>query len=474
MNFASLEFAAFFALVFVIYWFVTQKNLRLQNLLVLVSSYVFYGWWDERFLILIIVSTLSDYLIGLKIGETNKDKVRLRLLWLSIAVNLGILGFFKYYNFFLDNLTVTSSLFGMKLDWPTLNIILPVGISFYTLQTLSYTFDVYLRKIEPTKNLVAFSAYVSFFPQLVAGPIERATQLLPQFYKPRVFTYERAADGARQVVWGLFMKLVIADNLGPFINELYTQPETLNSTTTWLIAYLGIIQVYGDFAGYSNIAIGTARILGFDLMKNFDYPFFARNISEFWQKWHISLITWFRDYVIVWLKGRTKLKLFRNIIVIFLITGIWHGAEWRFVIWGLGNALLFAPLVFIKRRKYRKPIAYGRILPTWTESFLITWTTLQFAIIGVFFRSPSIAEAVAVYQKMVNIFDFGLFQVTDFKIGFVVVLLGVEWWQREQDHGLDFSRRMLPGYLRWSIYLSVILLILLYGGQANDFIYFQF
>jgi len=474
LSFTSLEFAAFFALVFALYWFVTQRNLRLQNLLILVGSYVFYGWWDERFLILIAISSIADYLIGLRIGKAEDDKVRLRWLWLSLAINLGMLGFFKYFNFFLDNLNGVSSVLGMGLDWPTLNIILPVGISFYTLQTLSYTFDVYKRKIEPTTNYIAFFAYVSFFPQLVAGPIERATNLLPQFYRPRVFSYEGAADGVRQITWGLFMKMVVADNLGPHIDELFVNPDAFNTSTTWLLVYMMAVQIYCDFAGYSNIAIGTARILGFDLMKNFDYPFFSRNISEMWQKWHISLITWFNDYVIVWLKGRTKLKVMRNIVVIFLITGIWHGANWTYISWGLANALLFVPLIYVKRRKHRKPVAHGRIFPSWSEAFFMLWTIIQCTLIFILFRSPTLTHAAHIYGELLDFGDIGMVRIPDFRFAFVALLFVVEWFQREQDHGLDFTRRKPATWLRWVIYISVVYLTLLYGGQASDFVYFQF
>ncbi|OAV44837.1 MBOAT family protein [Lewinella sp. 4G2] len=474
MSFNTLEFAVFFAVFFVLYWFVTNKHLRVQNALIVVASYIFYGWWDERFLALIAISSAADYAIGLQMGKSENDQVRLRYLWLSLAINLGILGFFKYFNFFLDNLNGVSSLLGMRLDWPMLNIILPVGISFYTLQTLSYTFDVYKRKIEPTRDAIAFFAYVSFFPQLVAGPIERATQLLPQFHRTRKFDYAGAADGARQVVWGLFMKMVIADNIGPYVDANYFNPTDFNQQTIWIMAYLGVVQMYCDFAGYSNIAIGLARILGFDLMKNFDYPLFARNISEFWQKWHISLITWLRDYVIVWLKGMSKWKVARNIFVIFFVAGLWHGADWRYIIWGVGNALWFIPLLIGKRKKYRKPVAHGRILPTFSELLAMFWVVTQFTLVGMMFRGFSLSSSMGVYKQAVNFSAMGVPVIPDWRFVFVIVLFGVEWWQREQDHGMDFTKRNLPGWARWAFYFVVIFLTLFYGGQANDFIYFQF
>ncbi|MEM6396017.1 MAG: MBOAT family O-acyltransferase [Bacteroidota bacterium] len=474
MIFTSLDFAVFLAVVFVLYWFVTQDNLRLQNLLIVVASYVFYGWWDERFLVLIAVSSFVDYGVGIQLGRTENERKRKLLLWLSLAVNLGILGFFKYYNFFLDNLQGVGSVLGMRLDWPTLNIILPVGISFYTLQTLSYTFDVYLRKLEPTRDIIAFFAYVSFFPQLVAGPIERATHLLPQFFRRRTFDYDLAADGARQIVWGLFMKIVVADNIGPYIDHSYLHPEKYNSPTLLFYSYVGVVQMYCDFAGYSNIAIGLARIFGFDLMKNFDYPLFARNIGEFWQKWHISLITWIRDYLVTWLGGRSMWKKARNVFLVFLLVGFWHGADWRYVIWGIVNAALFIPLLIGPRRRYDKVIAHGRVLPSWREALAVFWTVTQFTVAGVLFRGFSLSNSLNGYTHIFDITALGWPVVPDWRYVFILVLFGVEWWQRTEDHGLDFTRRRPRTWIRWAIYVGLVFIILAYGGQPNDFIYFQF
>ena len=295
MLFNSIDFAIFLPIVFIVYWFVTNKNLKLQNLLIVVASYVFYGWWDWRFLSLILFSTIVDYTIGRQLKNKENQLKRRVLLWSSILVNLGLLGFFKYYNFFLDNFITVFSFFGQEIQANSLNIILPVGISFYTFQTLSYTIDVYKRKLEPTNDFIAFSAFVSFFPQLVAGPIERATHLLPQFYKKRTFDYSKAVDGMRQILWGLFKKIVIADNCAEYANLIFNNSADYSGSTLVLGALFFTFQIYGDFSGYSDIAIGTSRLFGFDLMQNFNFPYFSRDIAEFWRRWHISLSTWFRD-----------------------------------------------------------------------------------------------------------------------------------------------------------------------------------
>jgi D-alanyl-lipoteichoic acid acyltransferase DltB (MBOAT superfamily) len=303
MLFNSIDFAIFLPLVFILYWFATNKSLKLQNFLLVAASYLFYGWWDWRFLSLILFSTLVDYLVGIGLSKQENQHKRKVLLWTSILVNLGFLGFFKYYNFFLDNFITAFTFFGTEIKSNSLNIILPVGISFYTFQTLSYSIDVYKRKLEPTKDFVAFSAFVSFFPQLVAGPIERATHLLPQFYKKRTFDYSKAVDGMRQILWGLFKKIVIADNCAEYANLIFNNSADYSGSTLVLGALFFTFQIYGDFSGYSDIAIGTSRLFGFDLMRNFNFPYFSRDIAEFWRRWHISLSTWFRDYLYIPLGG---------------------------------------------------------------------------------------------------------------------------------------------------------------------------
>ncbi len=475
MTFTTLEFAVFFAIFFVLYWFVLNRTVRIQNVLILVASYIFYGWWDWRFLLLIFVSSAVDFGVGIALERTTAKPYRRLLLYLSLATNLGILGFFKYFNFFLDSLRSALNIVGTDLGYTSLNIILPVGISFYTLQTLSYTIDVYREKIKPTRDPLVFFAYVSFFPQLVAGPIERAGSLIPQFKRKREFTYERAADGCRQVLWGLFKKMVIADNLALYVYGNSADVSAQNGATLFLVAVLGVIHFYCDFAGYSDIAIGTARILGFDLMKNFDYPLFARSIAEFWQKWHISLITWFRDYLVSWLKGFTKPKLFRNILIVFFVTGLWHGASLTYIIWGLLNALLFVPTIFSKRRrKFRGPVAAGRVLPTIRETYQMATTYVSFMLVGVFFIHRNLGDAVLMLRKMFSTSLFSIPKVPIIETAFVFIFFAVEWHQRNKNHGLE----LLPGeavpVVRWGAYLLLIFSILIWGGESTEFVYFQF
>ena len=475
MNFTSLEFSIFFAVFFVIYWFVLNNNLKSQNILILVASYIFYGWWDWRFLSLIFISSLVDFFIGKFLMLTDDAVKRKRLLYISLGVNLGLLGFFKYFNFFIDTFKTALHIVHIPAHFSTLDIILPIGISFYTLQTLSYTFDVYDRKMKATDDFISFFAYVSFFPQLVAGPIERAGQLLPQFFKKRTFSYDKAADGLRQVAWGLFKKMVIADNCGPYAAKMIAHSVDYSASSLVLAIAMGTFQLYCDFSGYSDIAIGTARILGFDLMKNFDFPFFARNMAEFWQKWHISLITWFRDYVIKRLKGFSKYKLARNIFIIFLITGFWHGANWTFIFWGLLHALLFLPLIFIKRKKYRGVVAKGKLFPSFKELLLMIRTFYLFGIIGIFFRSVSIHQGFRVIKNMfsTSIFEFPLLPPPEAYLA-VILLLVVEWLQREKEHGLELKGLKIPSIIRWTFYVSLIFIILTFSGRESDFIYFQF
>jgi D-alanyl-lipoteichoic acid acyltransferase DltB (MBOAT superfamily) len=347
MLFNSIDFAIFLPIVFFLYWFVTAKHLKTQNILIVLSSYVFYGWWDVRFLSLIVISTFIDFCVGIKLGKEENSKKRKQLLLLSVFVNLGFLGFFKYYNFFVENFVEAFSFLGYTFNVKTINIVLPVGISFYTFQTMSYSIDVYRGKLQPTKDFIAFAAYVSFFPQLVAGPIERATNLLPQFYYKRFFSYDKAIDGMRQILWGFFKKLVIADNCAEFVNYIFGNSDNMPGSALALGTIFFAFQIYGDFSGYSDIAIGLAKLFGFSLMQNFAFPYFSRDIAEFWRRWHISLSTWFRDYVYIPLGGSKNgtAKSIRNTLIIFLVSGFWHGANWTFLVWGFINALLFIPYI---------------------------------------------------------------------------------------------------------------------------------
>ena len=450
MFFNSLDFAVFLPIVFILYWFVAQKNLKLQNALIVVASYVFYGWWDWRFLSLIIFSTVVDYLVGQKLRTEEKQSKRKVLLWTSIIVNLGFLGFFKYYNFFLENFVDAFSLFGMQINANSLNIILPVGISFYTFQTLSYTIDVYRKKLEPTKDFIAFSAFVCFFPQLVAGPIERATNLLPQFYKKRTFEYNKAVDGMRQILWGLFKKVVIADNCAEFANQIFNNSADMNGSTLVLGAIFFTFQIYGDFSGYSDIAIGTSRLFGFDLKQNFATPYFSRDIAEFWRRWHISLSTWFRDYLYIPLggsRGGTWMKV-RNTFAIFLVSGFWHGANWTFIIWGALNAIYFLPLLLTNNnRKNLGVVAEGKLLPSFRELFAMLTTFILTVFAWIFFRAENISHA---FNYISEIFSISLFNspmkdlwrvntgslIINLVVCLVVFIL-VEWFNKKSNHSLN-------------------------------------
>ncbi|GAB2618021.1 MBOAT family O-acyltransferase [Belliella aquatica] len=482
MLFNSIDFVIFLPIVFALYWFVINKNLKLQNLLIVIASLVFYGWWDWRFLFLIIFSTIVDYTIGrLLFIEKNQIK-RKTLLWTSILVNIGFLGFFKYHNFFIDNFVTAFTFFGSEIKASSLNIILPVGISFYTFQTLSYTIDVYKRNLEPTKDLIAFSAFVSFFPQLVAGPIERATNLLPQFYKKREFDYSKAVDGMRQILWGLFKKIVIADNCAEFANLIFNNSSDFSGSTLVVGAIFFTFQIYGDFSGYSDIAIGTSRLFGFNLKQNFAFPYFSRDIAEFWRRWHISLSTWFKDYLYIPLGGSlggTWLKV-RNTFIIFIVSGFWHGANWTFVVWGALNALYFLPLLLTKNnRNNLDVVAKGKFFPSLKESALMSLTFGLTVLSWIFFRANSIDHA---FSYIGSIFSSSLFTLPEFSgVGrafrlFIVILIFmlIEWGGREnqfaiQQLGLKWSRP-----LRRGMYFIFIILIFWFGQNEQQFIYFQF
>ena len=467
MLFNSLDFAVFLPIVFVLYWFVTNHNLKLQNALIVAASYVFYGWWDWRFLSLIIFSTFLDYSIGRKLKYEENQKTRKVLLWASIIVNLGFLGFFKYYNFFLDNFIAAFSFFGQEIQANSLNIILPVGISFYTFQTLSYTIDVYKKKLEPTEDFIAFSAFVCFFPQLVAGPIERATNLLPQFYKKRTFEYDKAVDGMRQILWGLFKKVVIADNCAEYANLIFNNYQDYNGSTLLLGAIFFTFQIYGDFSGYSDIAIGTSRLFGFNLMQNFATPYFSRDIAEFWRRWHISLSTWFRDYLYIPLggsRGGTLMKV-RNTFIIFLVSGFWHGANWTFIVWGGLNALYFLPLLLLKRNRTNLGVvAEGRMLPTLREVFQMGTTFLLTVLAWVFFRAESVNKATE-FVKIIfsKRFEDGYTSPYGLVI-LILVLLWIDWLQRS---GKTFNNSYVTIFILVSLALFV-------NKTPAEFIYFDF
>ncbi|MBS2212131.1 MBOAT family protein [Carboxylicivirga mesophila] len=486
MLFNSIDFVVFLPIVFFFYWLLREK-LKLQNILIVIASYLFYGWWDWRFLTLIAFSTALDYRIGLQLSKTDNPRNRKLLLWCSIVINLGFLGFFKYYNFFLDNFVTAFSFLGNPINGQSLNIILPVGISFYTFQTLSYTIDVYKRKLTPTNDFVAFAAFVSFFPQLVAGPIERATHLLPQFYSQRQLEYRQAVNGLRQILWGFFKKLVIADNCAKYANEIFDMSNQYGGTTLLLGAIFFAFQIYGDFSGYSDIAIGTARLFGFKLMQNFAFPYFSRDMAEFWRRWHISLSTWFRDYVYIPLGGSRVNKRFaiRNTFIIFIVSGFWHGANWTFIAWGLLNALYFLPLLLSgNNRKNLNPVADKRILPSVKELFQIILTFALTSLAWVFFRAENIQHASdylthlfgGLYLKQ-NLVD--TYVLIFYKAGYLIVLLMVfiilEWLGRNSKFAIEHLLIRQNRFVRWTFYYCIIIVIAFYMPTTESpFIYFQF
>ena len=475
MLFNSLEFLIYLPIVFLLYWFVF-KPLKWQNLFIVVASYIFYGWWDWHFLVLIAFTTFCSFLSGLLIEKFNAW--RKIISGINISINLFILGIYKYYDFFVESFCEAFQSIGITLHISSLNLILPVGISFYTFQALSYTIDVYRKKIPATKDVIAFFAFISFFPQLVAGPIERATNLLPQFEKVRQFDYAKAVDCMRQILWGLFKKMVVADNCAVAVNEIFVDYSTLSGPHLWVGALFFTFQIYGDFSGYSDIAIGTAKLFGIHLMRNFNVPYFSRNIAEFWKRWHISLNTWFVDDIYIPLGGSRegKWKAVRNTLVIFLVSGLWHGANWTFIVWGCYHALLFLPLLLVgNSRKYKDTVAMGRLLPSYKECLQMLLTFFWVVIGWVIFRAESISEACAYLVRMFTVSGALPTHGNDPFI-YIAILCLVEWFQRNKEHGLQFSSVGLLKYtlVRWSMYLIVFVSTFLLAGQQEEFIYFQF
>lgn len=478
MLFNSLDFAIFLPIVFALYWFVFKKHLGSQNVLLLLASYVFYGWWDYRFLTLIAFSTLVDFTVGTYLAKTTQRLHRKLLLWVSIVVNLGLLGFFKYSNFFIESFVDAFTLFGYPLQGYALQIILPVGISFYTFQTLSYTIDVYRNKIKATSNFIAFATFVSFFPQLVAGPIERASNLLPQFSRQRTFTYARAVDGLRQILWGLFKKVVIADNCATFVTTIFDNYEDYSGSTLLLGAVFFAFQIYGDFSGYSDIAIGTSRLFGFNLKQNFAYPYFSRDIAEFWRRWHISLSTWFRDYLYIPLGGSrgSKYNQIRNVFVIFIVSGFWHGANWTFIVWGALNAIYFLPLLLLKRnRVHTQIVAQDKIVPNFRELGSMVLTFLMVVVSWIFFRADNMSVALSYIGRLGNI---DLFSIPVIRPTYLFVLvvgfLVIEWVGRRNKYAIEKLWLSYPSPIRWAMYYTIAMVIFLYGNKGETFIYFQF
>ncbi|MFY7666037.1 MBOAT family O-acyltransferase [Flavobacterium sp.] len=478
MLFNSLSYALFLPIVFWLYWFVTNKSLKWQNIMLLTASYFFYGCWDWRFVFLLAFSTLLDYYSGLVIGNATSQTKKKFWLILSVGINLGFLAVFKYYNFFISSFAELLGTFGFKAHFATLQVILPVGISFYTFHGLSYVFDIYNNRIKPTTNLVNYTLFVSFFPLLVAGPIERATHLLPQIEKTRAFNRTKAVDGLRQILWGLFKKIVIADNCATYANMIFNNSEDYSGGGLFLGALFFTFQIYGDFSGYSDIALGSARLMGFELLKNFNYPYFSRDMAEFWRRWHISLSSWFKDYVYIPLGGSAggNWMRCRNTFIIFLVSGFWHGANWTFIIWGLLNALFIMPSILLRsNRSNMDIIAKGRIFPDPIDfaKMLLTFVLAVFA--WIFFRAASVTEAV---DFTMRIFDFGAAsKAVDAPIYLYLLIsffMIIEWIGRENDFAIQKLGLKWTAAPRWLFYYSLLFLIYLFFGKDEQFIYFQF
>lgn len=473
MLFNSFAFLVFLPAVYIAYWWVFRRNVRVQNLFVLASSWFFYGWWDVRFLGLLVASSLCDHLLGLAV-ERSKGTVTGRIwVGVSIAVNLGLLGFFKYFNFFAEGLSDLLSALGFQAHMPTLRVLLPVGISFYTFQSLGYIIDVYRGQVKAQRDPIVLLAFISFFPQLVAGPIERARQMLPQFERPRRFTMDSARDGLRQMLWGFFKKIAIADTCAPLANAIFdADPATTGGITLFFGAFFFAFQIYGDFSGYSDIAIGSARLFGFELGRNFAFPYFSRSIPEFWHRWHISLSTWFRDYVYLPLGGwRTKAGRMRNIMITFLVSGLWHGANWTFVAWGALNGAYYAPQV-IGGTKARRDDPVLRDLPRILLTFLLVVVT------WIFFRAADLGAAVDHVRYMCTNATWypGALLLWTFRpeSALILILVLAEWRARRDQHAMQ--RLPARSWLRWALYLAIIVTILLNLDlrTAHAFIYFQF
>lgn len=478
MLFNSVDFLIFLPIVFALYWF-AKGNLKFQNILLLVSSYFFYGCWDWRFLFLLMFSTVLDYYTGLQMYDAKTQRMKRFWFWLSVGINLGFLGVFKYYNFFAESAADMLSGFGFEAHFWTLQVILPVGISFYTFHGLSYVIDIYKDRIKPERNFVDYSVFVSFFPLLVAGPIERATHLLPQIQTKRQFNYHQAVDGLRQILWGLFKKMVIADNCAEYANMVFANSADHSGSTHIMGVIFFTFQIYGDFSGYSDIALGTARLFGIELLRNFAYPFFSRDTAEYWRRWHISLSSWFRDYLYIPLggsKGGTWMKV-RNTFIIFIVSGFWHGAAWTYVFWGFLNALYIMPsIIFNTNRHNLEIVAKGRTFPTLNELFHIITTFSLTVFAFIFFRAIDMAHA---WQFLSEIFSMSTFSapkgIRNELVWLVVIMLLIEWAGREHKYALEKLGLQWPRWVRWSFYALIVLVIFWFKTMNEvQFIYFQF
>ncbi len=481
MLFNSFEFLVFLPIVFILYWFVFNKKLSWQNGLVLVASYFFYGWWSWKFMGLLMLSTLLDYLYGFWVASPNRKKAKL-FLWLSIINNLGILGIFKYYNFFVVQFQKGFELLGLHTHPVLLNVALPIGISFYTFHGMSYVFDIYRGNQKPVKSFVDYAVFVSFFPLLVAGPIERASHLLPQVQKRRDFNYTQAVEGCRLILWGMFKKVVIADSLAVTVDDIFNNYQNENGVTLIIGAIAFSFQIYGDFSGYSDIALGTAKLFGFELLSNFKFPYFSRDVAEFWRRWHISLSSWFRDYLYIPLGGSKngKYKAIRNTFIIFLVSGFWHGASWNFIAWGFIHACGFLPLLLLNRNRKHVTdvVAQDRKLPNLKELWQVTTTFAFVTFAWVFFRAEDMGEAMSIFERVCSSIISNpkqFISLPGVKIAFIYIvpLIMGDWWLRRNERSLNLSKNK---FIREFLYALLIILVFnqIMYQKTTQFVYFEF
>lgn len=478
MVFNSISFAIFLPIVFLLYWFVSNKNRKIQNLLLLTSSYFFYACWDWRFLFLLIFSTALDFFTGSKMETAKTVASKKFWFWLSISINISFLGVFKYYNFFAESFADIMGNFGLQVNPFTLKVILPVGISFYTFHGLSYVIDIFKNRIKAEHDFIDYAVFVSFFPLLVAGPIERATHLLPQIKKERNFDYQKAVNGLKQILWGLFKKIVIADQCAQYTNTIFDDYSNHSGSTLLLGAIFFSFQIYGDFSGYSDIALGTARLFGIELLRNFAFPYFSRDIAEFWRRWHISLSSWFRDYLYFPLggsRGGTWMKI-RNTFLIFLVSGFWHGANWTFIVWGLLNAIYIMPsIIFNTNRNHIDIVAKGNYLPSIREFFMMLSTFFLTVFAWIFFRSASLSDA---FSFIKGIFSSSLFSIPSIHpldlFILLLIFLTIEWLGRASQFAIENTFEKSSNFLKYGLYYLLLVAIFFYNSAGQQFIYFQF
>jgi len=476
MSVNSFAFLLFFVVVFFIYFFPLREKSKAQNVLLLLASYFFYGYADWKMLPLLVAVTLAFYGLGIGIAyyrSMGDEKKGAALSATGIVLGAGLLLYFKYLNFFITSFTGMFESFGFQTNVSTFNILLPLGISFFTFRLISYAIEVNRGNIAPVRNIVTFGTYVAFFPCLLSGPIDRPQKFIPQLEKKRPFSYDMAVDGLRQILWGMFKKMVIADNLATIIHGIWSGYATESGSTLLLGAIFYSFQIYADFSGYSDMAIGVAKVLGFEVARNFNYPYFARNVSEFWRKWHMSLTSWFTDYIYIPLGGNrcSKGRQFFNTMVVFTICGFWHGANWTFVLWGAYNGLLFLPLILRKKKKLSKVVAEGKWLPNLQETLNMLGTFVLVTFGWILFKATNVGEA---FDYMARIFSPSLFSVPQQKIGllYVLVLVASEWAGRRKEYVVCVAN--LRWQYRWVLYFVLFLSIFILSGKVETFIYAKF